>query len=56
MYDYALKLDPLAADVVLCAASVPCGGDKAKAKADFKEALRTSQRPDATRGLQESSN
>ena len=58
MYDYALKLDPLAADVVtLRGFAFLAAGDKAKAKADFQETLRfLPDDPDATRGLQESSN
>ena len=58
MYDYALKLDPLAADVrTLRGFAYLSKGDKAKAKADFQETLKfLPDDPDATRGLEQLAN
>lgn len=57
MYDYALKLDPLAGDVTtLRGFAYLAAGNKAKAKADFQQTLQyLPGDPDATRGLKEAS-
>jgi tetratricopeptide (TPR) repeat protein len=57
LYNYALRIDPLAADVLtLRGFAYLTKGDKAKAKADFEQALSyLPGDPDATNGLKQAS-
>jgi len=58
LYNYALKLEPLSGDVLTQRGFVfLASGDKAKAKADFTEALKyLPNDPQATAGLKQASN
>ena len=58
MYNYALRLEPLAGDVLtLRGFAYLAMGNKAKAKADFQQTLQyLPGDPDATRGLKQASN
>lgn len=58
LYNYALKLEPLGADLLTMRGyAFLTSGDKAKAAADFKQALQyLPNDPSATRGLKQASN
>lgn len=58
MYNYALKLEPLAGDILtLRGYAYLASGDKVKAKADFQQTLKyLPGDPGATQGLKQSSN